>query len=473
MQKIMLAKACAILAIGAGCAFAANATTNWTYDDTAKTVTDGKWVIAVTKYDSGAGTMTLGAITTESGDGVLDLRDMVVGGVAITGLTMPGSQAWQSAAVTNFYANNVAGTRMPAMFSENTQLREVELASETIQEITTSPRPFGGCSKLGKVVFKCPNLLYWNQNYYGQPIDGVVSNAFHDIVNPGVTNVGGSMFAGIKKTTGDIILTNLQFIGSAFYAGSATGSFQVTNIWIRTPQVAGFELRPSFAATKVKIEAPNMLTFCMMNGFNQLETDITNIVPRQIQTLGRNSITLPQVTGTLVLTNLTRIRSDLGVSYAGYAISLPKVYEMELRGPIDVITFPVFEKYTAMNRLVLDFPKMTNMYVGAFRMKNNGSLYIYGKPFPHEMMTNLLARVDGNGATGLTMYCSKKQKRDSDKKTWKDYAQDYGDDFPKASAPEGCFGVWREPNGTGTRGAWMVHLPQADDPQAGMCIVIR
>ena len=66
------------------------------------------------------------------------------------------------------------------------------------------------------------------------------------------------------------------------------------------------------------------------------------------------------------------------------------------------------------------------------------------------------------------MYCSKKQKRDGDKKTWKDYAQDYGVDFPKESAPEGCFGVWLE----GTRGAWMVHLPQADDPQ-GLCIRVQ
>ena len=446
---------------------------SWTYSDTDKTVTDGNWVIAVTAYDSAAGTMTLGAITTEAGDGVLDLRDMVVGGTAITGLTMPGSQAWKSAAVTNFYANNVAGEYVPSMLRGNTGLQVFELGSETIEQIRGGDWSLRGCSALGKVVFKCPNLLYWNQDSSGCPIEGVVSNAFHDMVNPGVTNVGTKMLANFKKMTGDMILTNLQFIGgSAFYAGDASGSFQVTNIWIRTPQVAGFELRPSFAATKVKIEAPNMLTFCMMNGFNQLETDITNIVPRQIQTLGRNSITLPKVTGTLVLTNLTRIRSDLGVSYAGSAISLPKVYEMELRGPIDVITFPVFEKYTAMNRLVLDFPKMTNMYVGAFRMRNNGSLYIYGKPFPHEMMTNLLARVDADGATGLTMYCSKKQKRDSDKKTWKDYAQDYGDDFPKESRPEGCFGVWREPYGTGTRGAWMVHLPQADDP-TGLCIRVQ
>ncbi len=442
------------------------ATTNWTYDETAQTVTDGKWVIAVTAYDPAAGTMTLGAITTAAGDGVLDLRDMVVGDVAITGLTFPGSEAWKSAAVTNFYANNVAGKYVPSMLRGNTGLQVFELESETIEQIRCSDWSLRGCSALGKVVFKCPNLLFWNQDSWGCPIDGVVSNAFHDMVNPGVTNVGTKMLANFKKMTGDMILTNLQFIGgSAFYAGSASGSFQMTNIWIRTSQVAGFELRPSFMATKVKIEAPNMLTFCMMSGFNQVEGDIADIVPRQIQTLGRNSITLPKVTGTLVLTNLTQIRSDMGFSYTDYAISLPKVSEMELRGPIDVITFPVFEKSTSMSRLVLDFPKMTNMCAGAFRMKNNGSLYIYGKPFPHEMMTNLLARVAGNGATGLTIYCSKKQG-------WKELAQDYGEDFPKADKPEGCFGVWREPNGEGTRGAWMVHFPQPDDP-SGLCIRVQ
>lgn len=474
MNTPKFARFFALFAVCAGMTSAAFAENAWTYDESVNTVTDGEWVIEVMAYAPDAGTMTLGAITTAADDGVLDLWDMVVGKTAITGLTLPGSQSWKDAAVTKFYANHVAGTRVPSMLRGNKGLQVFELGSETIQEIRCSDWSLRDCSALGRVVFDCPDLLFWNQDSYGCPIDGVVSNAFHDMVNPGVTNVGTKMLANFKKMTGDMILTNLQFIGSSpFYAGSASGSFQVSNMWFRTTQTAGFELRPSFAAKSVKIEAPNMLTFCMMSGFNQLKADIADIVPRQIQTLGRSSINLPEVTGTLVLTNLTQIRSDLGLSYCSDAISLPKVYEMELAGPITNISFTVFGKTTAMNRLALKFPNMTNMCASAFRMRKDGNLYIYGKPFPHEMMTNLLARVDGNVATGLTLYCSKKQRRDDDGRTWKDYAQAFDDDFPKAEAPEGCFGVWREPYGTGTRGAWMVHLPQADDPQSGMRIVIR
>ena len=396
----------AAVIFGANGSFAAN---EWSYAD--GKITKGGWTIAAT-YTEGESTITLGAIEDAAEDGVLDLRDMVVGGTAITGLTMPGSQAWKSAAVTNFYANNVAGKYVPSMLRGNTGLQVFELGSETIEQIRGGDWSLRGCSALGKVVFKCPNLLYWNQNSSGCPIEGVVSNAFHDMVNPGVTNVGTKMLANFKKMTGDMILTNLQFIGSAFYAGDANGSFQATNIWIRTSQKTGFHMQPGFVTKKLKIEAPNLEQLWMLEGFNQVEGDIADMVPRQIQEFCRSSLSFPKVTGTLVVTNLTKFRSDVGFSYVNYVMSLPKVNEMELRGPIDVITFPVFASGTAMNRLVLDFPKMTNMYVGAFRMRNNGSLYIYGKPFPHEMMTNLLARVDGNGATGLTMYCSKKQKRD-------------------------------------------------------------
>ena len=466
------------------------AQTSWTYSDTDETVTDGKWVIAVTKYDSGAGTMTLGSITTESGDGVLDLRDMVVGDVAITGLSFPGQQAWKSAAVTNFYVNHVAGTSVPTMLRDNTQLREVELESETIQQITANPRPFAGCSKLGRVVFKCPNLLFWNQNqnWGNNPFSGtVVSNAFHEIVNPGVTNVGENMFVGLYKTCGDMILTNLQFISTAnrgaFYGGGATMTFsKITNIWIRTSQTAGFNMQPGFGAKSLRIEAPNLVTFGSLQGFGGVTNDARQVVPIQVQEFPKLALSsFSSLTGSIVLTNVTKFATG---NYIFQGCTM--VCNMELGGPIESIGDNVID--AALTNLVLNTPKLTNVVAAASTTykkavftfnTTKAALTILGpvereesSAWTQEMVDNLL---EGVGVVTdvskmvMTMYCSKKQG-------WATFAgcTKLSDleltDAQKASVPAGCFGVYK--TAAGAIKAWMVHKAQDTDP-TGLCIRVQ
>ena len=76
----------------------------------------------------------------------------------------------------------------------------------------------------------------------------------------------------------------------------------------------------------------------------------------------------------------------------------------------------------------------------------------------------MLARIAAPSSAKATAAPANLILKVSKKQGWKEYAGEYGDDFPKADRPEGCFGVWREPYGDGTRGAWMVHFPQPDDP---------
>jgi hypothetical protein len=446
------------------------AQTSWTYSDTDKTVTDGKWVIAVTAHDSAAGTMTLGSITTESGDGVLDLRDMVVGDVAITGLTFPGSEAWKSAAIKELYVNNVVGEYVPSMLKYNTTVQVVELASDTIEKITTEPRPFENCSALGKVVLKCPNLLSWAHagSATGSPFSGtVVSNAFHDVVNPGVTNINGNgMFTGMTKMKGPVILTNLVYCsGDPFYGGGGSPSWsKLTDIWIKWPFTYGLTMGSSFGAlTNFIYDAPNVRSCGTMMGFSVLAQDVGTLVPPYVQTIGRWSLNgANKVYGTLVLTNLVLVSTG-GKSSRSSAFSCGAVTAAEIRGPVTNLPYTILT--TTITNLVLQLPNVTNVCKSAFKMKEKGVITIYGKPWAYNQMTNLLMRVDGNKVSKLTLKVSKKQG-------WKEYAKDYGDDFPKESRPEGCFGVWREPNGTGTRGAWMVHFPQPDDP-TGLCIRVQ
>ena len=462
------------------------AQTSWTYSDTDKTVTDGKWVIAVTAYDSAAGTMTLGAITTAAEDGVLDLRDMVVGNVAITGLTMPESEAWKSAAIKELYVNKVVGPLagkttiqlIPSMLKGNTTVQVVELASDTIQKINSSPRAFEGCSALGRVVFKCPNLLSWAHEAggSGSPFQGtVVSNAFHDIVNPWVTDVGNAMFSGLGQgngyshggVTGPVILTNLVTCnGSPFHGGGTLNWNKLTEFRIKWPHTYGLTLWNSFpAVTNFVFEAPNLKSYGSIMKFTSLEQDIATLLPPYVQTIGRRSLEgMSKLYGKLVLTNLVSMSAG---NNSSAAFDCEKVKAAEFRGPITNIPYQVMS-YSLTN-LVLQLPNVTNVCARAFLMANNGELTIYGKPWAENLRTNLLARIAAPSNAKATTAPTNLVLKVSKKQGWKEYAGKYDDtDFPEANKPEGCFGVWREPFGTGTRGAWMVHFPQPDDP-TGLC----
>ena len=171
--------------------------------------------------------------------------------------------------------------------------------------------------------------------------------------------------------------------------------------------------------------------------------------------------------GKLVLTNLVSMSAG---NNSSAAFGCEKVKAAEIRGPITNIPYQVMS-YSLTN-LVLQLPNVTNVCARAFLMANNGELTIYGKPWAENLRTNMLARIAAPSNAKATTAPANLVLKVSKKQGWKEYAGEYGDDFPKADRPEGCFGVWREPNGDGTRGAWMVHFPQPDDP-TGLCIRVQ
>ncbi len=476
MNTPKFARFCALFAVCAGMVSAALAENAWTYDESANTVTDGKWVIAVTAYDSDAGTMTLGAITTAADDGVLDLRDMVVGETAITGLSLPTDVSskkgtWAGAAITKLYVNHVAGTSVPGAMQGNTTVQEIEFASDTITTINSDKSSFKYCTSLKRCVLDCPNLVKWDYSYgSGSPFaSSPVTNKFHEIVNPWVTTlVGNSLFTGLSATKGPVVLTNLSASSSSpFSTGGTTTWSGLTDIWVKWPGKGGITFQTTFpAVTNLVLEMPNMRSTGQIRGFS-VKQDVASVVPPYVQNISDYAALrgMPNLYGCLTLTNLTSMAGSANNAWLGYAfLDCGGVKSAEFRGPITNIPYKVMS--SAVTNLVLQLPNVTNVCKGAFLMANKGTISLYGAPWAENLRTNLLERLDGNKAGSLTLKVSKKQG-------WREYAQEFGDDFPKAEAPEGCFGVWRETNGTGTRGAWMVHLPQDDDPRQGMCIVIR
>ncbi len=210
--------------------------TNWTYQD--KTITDGNWTIKTDAFDATNPTIKLKGISSAAQSGVLDLRDLVVNDVVITNLLFSSSSGiWASVKVRKFYANHVGGETIPSMLKGNTTIEEIEFASETISETIKKDGmvipSFSGCTALGRVVLNCPRLKAWSGGSNTLWSETVVSNAFHEIVERGVTNVGVCAFQDLWRTTGEICLTNLEEIAREVFGEHDWDGITRIRIWTK------------------------------------------------------------------------------------------------------------------------------------------------------------------------------------------------------------------------------------------------
>ncbi len=476
-MKQSLLKCAAVVAgviFGANGSFAANV---WTYAD--GKITQGDWSIVAT-YDAGvaANAITLGAIESAAADGILNLRDVEIGGAAITEMTLPFSDSyvtagpWAEAAVKEFYVNHVVGKKLGGLFSgstgseaiANATLEAVELQSDTIEEFAS--RCFVGNSSgkgpaiLGHLVLDCPKLVRYTARSLLSYT--VISNDARQVIMPWTQTIQDRTFnnGGMSYLTGELVLTNLQ----------TTQCFDIiygtacTNIYIKWKGTE-FPKCGSSTAKKIVVDCPNVRTIgnSTLSYLNAIEMEGWELIPPWVQNWTGGAFRVVPVTGAFIQTNVVRMTANQGQGVFRHGTSLTS---MEIGGPVTQMSC---WNDSAVTNVILKVPNLTNTVETAFTIAENGRLTIYGRPWCENMMTNMLSRLAGliskQPQKNLTIWCSKKQG-------WKELAKDYGDDFPKANAPAGCFGVWRETYGTGTRGAWMVHFPQPDDPQ-GFCIRVQ
>lgn len=475
-----LASVIAALAFAApAAALAAN---NWTYyaadaadnpsassgSEAVACVADGGgWVIAAT-YDAAKSPreISLGAVVGESEDHVLDLRGMSVGGTAISALTLPNDGSWKSSRIKEFYASGV--TALGKVFDGCPSVRVVEVASDTVTEYNTKEF-VGGCTALGRLVLDCPKLTHYRGPNLFSGI--VASNDVQDVIMPWTVDIDqNSLRLGLSNLTGSLVLTNLTTMRAydTFY------EMAVTNVYVKWLGTTLPQIGSQKKAKRVVFDAPNALTAGSISYLDSLEMTGEEFLPPWIQDFPGKTYRAIPLTGNIAMTNLTTVTKDpsqgAGVFWGGTKLS-----SAELSGPLKDFAAPWTEYDSPLERASLNLPNLTNTVVGAktgaISLKEDGVLEIFGAPWGEHVTTNLLARFavvpkSLSAPTNLTLRCSKKQG-------WKDWAQDYADDFPRSRAPEGCFGVWREPYGTGTRGAWMVHMPQDTDPRTGAILIVR
>ncbi len=477
MKTSMFIRVCAFLGIGAGVVFAANGANEWSYAD--GKITKGGWSIAVT-YTEGSGAITLGAIESAAEDGILDMRDMTVGGAAIEALTLPSGSAWKTAAVKEFYVDKVVNTRLNALLGVdsdwpsggNSTIERVEVKSDTVTYLDNF---VAGCSKLKHLVLDCPKL----DGYGFNPLYGVgLTNDVQDVIKPWITMKSNSdtrgfrfQYGGVGGMTGSLILTNVASWVAIDMVTSAT------NVWIRW----GGTTYPSLNLKKVetvKIEMPNVTAMGSLTGVPN-KMDVGEFIPKSIASIGPQSISDCSVTGTLVLTNLTSISGGnvLGICYN------TGITGGDFKGPIESMWRRWTQNGSAWTNVALDCPRLTNLVSDVFYFNTTAGvpleLKIYG-PVEREggeafwwtqglvdTILNTVAAVTDYSKMKMTFYCSRKQG-------WADFAgcmklSELAEE-ERAMAPEGCFGVYK--TAAGDVKAWMVHMPQPDDP-SGMCIRIQ
>lgn len=249
MKKLALLLVSALFAV-----FGATAG-NWTFSN--NTITDGAWTLKV------SGDISDGAITVtgaSSGSGVLDLRNMTVGGEAVTALSI-GSGAFASyGSITEFYANRVASD-LVRTFSGCANLTKIEIEGEGVTGLCCADNYgcFESCKKLVSVKLDTPNLTQLDKFAFlnCESLDCPTA----DYLNPNVTNIGERAFA-YAKVNGDIVLNNLATVGLRAFLHSGITGFYVNGGSITKFEGSGDgEFEQCNSMTSMVIRAENFSSF--------------------------------------------------------------------------------------------------------------------------------------------------------------------------------------------------------------------
>ena len=430
MSKQMSVRALAILATAAGVAFAANADDNvWRYYAATEEgnptnmacVVQEPWILSVKTdngrvfFDTTAGTITLQKCL--AGEGVLDVRDMVVSYLPSDSeelVTVPikelsfqvgwPNQNFQDCKATEFYGGPTLkqlpefGRRGGGTQSEKT-LKKIYVESDLVTGIIQYQ--LGSLYALTNLTLKCPNLVTVESGY---AFSGTaITNDISDFCTPAIQTFAGG-FNGNAYVTGSFVSTN--------HTGSMSGitGLCVTNLYLEGPYTGNKgSLDDQLFRGRGTLEA---VTFKWPNIYN----------------LGGGYQNIPKLRElTIDMPNLTNVMNNLF-----YSLKMEKVTVLGKPLPTNVV-----------DQLVVGFP--------AFNDPNAVTSHVYNGTWFWR----------GRGI----LYCSKKQG-------WKALSKPLTPGtYEKTNAPDGCFGVYV--TSSGERKAWMVHLPQNTDPRTGFFYVVR
>ena len=205
---------------------------NWTYDSSAKTISDGQWTLSVTLKDTVLSVWGVKSYV-DGGDGVIDLNKplTLTGGssVTVSGVVFGESSLSGKSALKKFYCD-IVDALGKSMLQSNPNLTDVVLKGEKVSKL--SDLMLNRCSSLTNAVLKFPNLRTVGDRIFGVYTEKVAPINVMDLLNPGVTNITSKLTQGKGSSFfyGDLVLTNVHAMSQ-----NAFDDANLTSVYLAGP----------------------------------------------------------------------------------------------------------------------------------------------------------------------------------------------------------------------------------------------
>ena len=197
---LSVARLCA--AAAALCTASSVYATDWTYDSSAKTITDGGWIIKCT-YTVGAKAISLSTVSTVAADGILDLRNMTVTSGSTAALN--GNKSIEKVVVANPLLTSIQGYQF---FNATKLVSDIsDIVAPGVTSIGTSA--FNGSKVRGKLTLTAVNTI--NETAFkGSMIEDV------DITSSALTSMGDAFYHCTALTNANISCAKLTSLSGTF-----------------------------------------------------------------------------------------------------------------------------------------------------------------------------------------------------------------------------------------------------------------
>ncbi len=205
---------------------------NWTYDSSAKTISDEQWTLSVSLKDTVLSVWG-GKSHVDDGDGVIDLNKplTLTGGssVTVSGVVFGESSLSGKSALKKFYCD-IVDALGKSMLQSNPNLTDVVLKGEKVSKL--SDLMLNRCSSLTNAVLKFPNLRTVGDRIFGVYTEKVAPINVMDLLNPGVTNITSKLTQdkGSSFFYGDLVLTNVHAMSQ-----NAFDDANLTSVYLAGP----------------------------------------------------------------------------------------------------------------------------------------------------------------------------------------------------------------------------------------------
>lgn len=244
----------------------------WQYDPSAKTITDGNWTISVAPNGDPMGLTLYGTRSNDGMSSVLDLGDAVCSDGSSTYTITRTGKFWNDCVVkptevilpkTLIEIGNEAFKFSSDPTRFNPCLQRLYIESDSLKII--GDHSFSDCGAPEDTTILAPNLetikaaAFW----VGGNASPKITNDVSRVIPRGVKFIGNQAFANQSKMSGDLVLDQLESIGSEFFSCNNNGVKKITSITLRSKTITSIPNKIFYffeSPTRLEVDMPLLET---------------------------------------------------------------------------------------------------------------------------------------------------------------------------------------------------------------------